>query len=67
MKELYIFCEGETELAHLQLHEFETLLFADPAALKIACTDIDDAVVELERMVAEAGVIPMTKRPWGRP
>ena len=42
---------------HLQLHEFETLLFADINALKIVYADIDEAVTELERMVTEAGDI----------
>jgi hypothetical protein len=44
-------------IPHLQLHEFETLLFADPTALKIAYTGIDNAVDELERMIIDAGDI----------
>ncbi|HQZ69544.1 MAG TPA: DUF4276 family protein [Planctomycetaceae bacterium] len=44
-------------VAYLQLHEFETLLFADPSALRISYDNIEAAVTQLSKMAKEAGDI----------
>lgn len=41
-------------LPHLQLHEYETLLFADPDAFFVAFDDCERAVAGLKRIAAEA-------------
>ena len=38
---------------HLQLHEYETLLYADPDAFAISFDECDGAIAELKRIVAE--------------
>lgn len=35
---------------HLQLHEYETMLFADPEAFRIAFSDCDRAIEELKKI-----------------
>lgn len=37
---------------HLQLHEYETILFVDPESFRIAFDDCDPAIEELERIAA---------------
>jgi hypothetical protein len=39
-------------LPHLQLHEYETLLFADPESFRYSFESCDRAIEELERIVA---------------
>jgi hypothetical protein len=39
-------------IAHLQLHEYETVLFADPESFRIAFDDCDVAIAELKRIAA---------------
>ena len=38
---------------HLQLHEYETLLYSDPDAFAFSFNDCDGAIAELKRIVAE--------------
>jgi hypothetical protein len=38
---------------HLQLHEYETLLYADPDAFASSFDDCDGAIADLKRIVAE--------------
>ena len=37
---------------HLQLHEYETILFADPESFRIAFDDCDRAIEELKKIAA---------------
>jgi hypothetical protein len=39
-------------LPHLQLHEYETMLYSDPSAFRISFDDCDSAVRSLEEIVA---------------
>ncbi len=40
-------------MPHLQLHEYETLLYADPDAFAISFDDCDGAIAGLKKIAAE--------------
>jgi hypothetical protein len=53
---------------HLQLHEFETLLFVEPEALKLSFEHIDGEVAELQKLANEAvDIEKINDTPTGAP
>lgn len=55
-------------ISHLQLHEFETLIFSEPESLRLSYDDIEKEVGELQRVAADfVDIEKINDTPTGAP